>query len=239
LRVRTTEYEAHRARKKRTLELILPRLFEVDPKHAERVALCGEQVFIAVCKGCHAKHYVGHNRCMSRFCLDCAHRRSLVYTAKVMDRPGQDNRVGKPGGAGRLGEQVQPATAGDSDDSKRRDVHSATLQAGSDRDAASGSAAQWSTSRQDSSAACGHGKPCSLLCMRRRGRKLPFPLEHNSAVASTVALTTGEENGPAELDALYPGQRHCPIRSTQSVAATDSAHTRTRPTHESFSAFGK
>jgi len=86
LRVRTTEYEAHRARKKRTLELILPRLFEVDPKHAERVALCGEQVFIAVCKGCHAKHYVGHNRCMSRFCLDCAHRRSLVYTAKVMER---------------------------------------------------------------------------------------------------------------------------------------------------------
>lgn len=83
--VRATKYEAHRRRKLMTLRYILPRLYEVDKRHADQVAQCGEYVAVALCKRCQTKHYAGHNRCRSRFCIDCAHRRAMIYAARMTE----------------------------------------------------------------------------------------------------------------------------------------------------------
>lgn len=84
MEARVSKYQAFKHRKEMTYRYIVPRLALIDEKHAQEVALCGEFVQVAYCKRCKAKHFAGNNRCRSRFCIDCAHRRSMIYVARML-----------------------------------------------------------------------------------------------------------------------------------------------------------
>lgn len=53
---------------------------------ARKLSECGYFVNIIRCLRCDTSHFAGFNRCKNRFCLNCQHVRSMLYTGRVYQR---------------------------------------------------------------------------------------------------------------------------------------------------------
>jgi len=80
------DYEKFKERLSFTRSNIIPRIEKVDPPKAECMRMCGQFVYTCECSSCKSKHFAGSHRCKSRFCLECAHHRSMAYVAKTMEK---------------------------------------------------------------------------------------------------------------------------------------------------------
>lgn len=45
---------------------------------------CGDTVRIAECENCKTQYYAGHYRCKQKFCPECEHIKSMMWTARIM-----------------------------------------------------------------------------------------------------------------------------------------------------------
>lgn len=80
------QFERHKQRLSFTRKNIIPKIRGCDPKKAEIMETCSQFIYACDCTTCKARHFAGSHKCRSRFCLECAHHRSMAYVARMMQR---------------------------------------------------------------------------------------------------------------------------------------------------------
>lgn len=72
-------------------EVVIPVIREIDSGLAERLGHCGDFVYVAKCRNCGSSHFVGFNRCRSRYCVNCSRVKALAYFRQIMQRIQENN----------------------------------------------------------------------------------------------------------------------------------------------------
>lgn len=79
-------WEDTKRRMQWTRDVMIPKIEKIDPWSADVMQSCSSVVYVCECAACQAKHFAGTQRCRKRFCLVCAHHRSMSYVAKMLER---------------------------------------------------------------------------------------------------------------------------------------------------------
>lgn len=65
--------------------LVIPAFVKADiPQEVKNLTMCSKFVYAAECQDCKTEHFKGFNKCTSRWCINCNHKRSLAWTARLL-----------------------------------------------------------------------------------------------------------------------------------------------------------
>jgi len=71
-------------------KMIVPRFLNSGFDEVKRIGStmseCGSLVTMAQCQDCGIRYYKGHNRCRQKFCSNCERKKSMIWSARIMER---------------------------------------------------------------------------------------------------------------------------------------------------------